>query len=1262
MFSRLKPTIEPLRLTLSTLAVVAVSALSTSSPAQDTPGDHEPTGETSPTGDETEPTGDAPDGGETEEGDGETEEGDGETEEEEDRFMPEEDLEPPDAAVGLAAPIPRPPGVDESYLEALGSYERALNTYELEVTEYRDDINRLVRLEYESQRRRIQDMYEAEVDAMRDEERAFRSEAIERLEAFLNRYPYHPPETPDAMFRLAELYFEKESDDFITAENTYDEQYTLYEMGRVPDMPELPEKDYTATISTFHTLIRDFPDYRQIDGAYYLMGYSMLQMDREDDAAEAFTALVSNFPDSDFAPEGWVRIGEYHFEINEYEEAVAAYGRAIDYGEWRLYDEALFKLGWSYYLSNHYTPALDTFVTLITYYDERRGESSGALREEALQYTAVVLAEEDWDMDGVRDALAGMPRIRETMTSGAQWELDVCDRLATIWFENDMFSSSVEMARFILESWPEDRLNPQRHEQIVIALSRMREFETAFEEQRMMADLYRVGSEWYRAQEEQGNIRAMAYADDLARRTLLESARYYDSEGQQIRDRAMTMGDEALDYQAVQQFDAAADGYAEFLEFYPDDRGVYDVQFFYAQSLYSGYHFLEAAEEYKIVRDWEGVDTYQELAGYQVVKCYETAIMLEVNAGYLDEHALPSNTREIEEYFAQEEDRDAPRVTPDPEPVPDLTLDLIQAYDTYVELGLNTEEDPTTQGRFAFLAARTFYHHLDFEPARERFVAVMDNPAYRCQDEALYSASFNIDTYRLLGDFENMELWSNYVDELDFGACGEDIDRDFVLALREEAHAMRLYGNFQSAMDLFDAEDYEAAAQEFARLVNQNPTSEHAADALYNGAVAYERVQRYEPAMRMYQRIYDEYPECPFIDDALERVAINSRRFFDFERAANTYLILADHVQRRCSEGDCAEEDEETILDSVFSAAELEGYMGRFGDSAVSYMDFSNRFPDDQHAPLALYRAGLMYERDESYSSMIDAWAQLRRRYGNSLPTEEIPLDAMIVDTLSRTAMYYRDMMFDPSTARDYFADVLTEVNRRGADDVDSMYAAGQARFEIVQVDFEDWNAIQIEGGQVRQRRIFMEQMEQIPVLAQDYVSVIDVGSAEWAMAGYYMVGRIYQAFADKMYAVPIPEECLADPVCEEAYIIELEDIAYRFEDEAVANWRVAMTVARELGIVNEWTIQTLRELNRYLGAEFPLFKEEQEFIQTDNYAPLPLLLPEPVEGGDRSQDDGIEEFDVTPETLEETNNTGVDELVDEPVEESPPDDPFQDI
>ena len=47
--------------------------------------------------------------------------------------------------------------------------------------------------------------------------------------------------------------------------------------------------------------------------------------------------------------------------------------------------------------------------------------------QEALQYMAVTLSEEDWDIDGVRDLEAGMPRVRQQLRSGETWELDVLE-------------------------------------------------------------------------------------------------------------------------------------------------------------------------------------------------------------------------------------------------------------------------------------------------------------------------------------------------------------------------------------------------------------------------------------------------------------------------------------------------------------------------------------------------------------------------------------------------------------------------------------------------------------------------------------------------------------------------------------------------------------------------------------------------------------------------------------------------------------------
>jgi len=1158
--------------------------------------------------------------------------------------MPEEDYQPPDAARGLAEPIPRPSAAGEDVLEEIERFERALRSFESEVVEYRDDISRLVRLEYEGRRRDLHSVYDREIDTLRDEERNLRLGAIERLEEFVRRYPRHAPETPDAMFRLAELYFEKESDDFVAADEEYARLLDLYDLGELADVPDEPQKDYSSTVSWFQRVIVDFPDYRQVDGAHYLMGYALLQMGQEDVAVESFRALVRDFPDSDFAQEAWVRVGEYLFEFNEYEEAAAAYTHALEYGsEGRLYDEALFKLGWAHYLGNYYQESLDTFVILIDYYEEA-DDVSGALREEALQYMAVVLAEEDWNIDGERDLNAGLPRVSEQLVTGKQWELDVLDRLTAVWFDNESYPLAIDGFNYAIENWPTDRKNPERHERIVAALSRMREYDDAFSEQLRFGELYGTESEWYASQEEQANIQAMAYADELVRTTVLDSARYYNQQADLLRDQSLQNPE--LEQGAIDAYQIAATAYQNFLQQYPGDREAYEVRFLYAQALYYSFEFMTAAEQYEQVRALEG--PRQELAGYQVVKSIEAALLDEIGKGAVEAYALPTFRGDDEPDPDREEVHEG-----GPLPLHPLTETLIGAYDAYVELGLNPEDDPTTQGRFAFLAGKTYFDHNQMEDARARFQAMLDNPVYRAQEEALLAASLLIESYRMEGDFENMAMWATRISELDFG--GEDIDREFLEQFIEDANTMRVGAAFLQAEQLFQGEEYEAAALEYVRLVNQNPESEFAAAALNNAAVAWEREQRYEPAMQLYQRVVSDYPDCDFVADALYRVAVNSRRFFDFERATNTYIILSQRD----------DVEEERARSALFAAAELQQFSGRFVDSAQTYEQFNDTFPEDENAPIALYRAGLMYERDERYTEMERVWRLMRRDFGRMRATEDIPIDAMYVDTLRRTADYYAEVAFDEREASRMYNDVLDEFFRRNTGDVESTYSAGKARFWLAENAFAEWAEVQIQGSVARQRNIVGEQIQGIPPLVEGYTQIIELNSAEWTLAAYYMVGRVYQAFADKLYAVPIPDEIADDEDLAFAYQLELEDVASRFEDEAVANWRVAMEVGSQSGLVNEWTISTIRELNRYLGSEFPLFKEEPDFVQHNVISPMPMMtltgsatmeapLNEDLDSGgtDDLPPDSVEDLDDSP--VEDLDD-GFDNLDDEQFDDLEP-------
>jgi len=58
-----------------------------------------------------------------------------------------------------------------------------------------------------------------------------------------------------------------------------------------PDTPP-PRVDYTPTINLYRRLLTEFPSYRFLDAAYYLLGFCLGEMGEEQQAKQALLALV----------------------------------------------------------------------------------------------------------------------------------------------------------------------------------------------------------------------------------------------------------------------------------------------------------------------------------------------------------------------------------------------------------------------------------------------------------------------------------------------------------------------------------------------------------------------------------------------------------------------------------------------------------------------------------------------------------------------------------------------------------------------------------------------------------------------------------------------------------------------------------------------------------------------------------------------------------------------------------------------------------
>ena len=143
---------------------------------------------------------------------------------------------------------------------ALDQYQTAFARYRQESNDYQATVDGIVESKYRQKVSEVQSVYNRQIDELTSVERAKRNDAIASFEEFIKKHPTNEKYTPDALFRLAELYFEKSNDDYLLADEDYVDAVALHEAGKTPDPPPMPRRDYGPTIATFQKLIDEWPD------------------------------------------------------------------------------------------------------------------------------------------------------------------------------------------------------------------------------------------------------------------------------------------------------------------------------------------------------------------------------------------------------------------------------------------------------------------------------------------------------------------------------------------------------------------------------------------------------------------------------------------------------------------------------------------------------------------------------------------------------------------------------------------------------------------------------------------------------------------------------------------------------------------------------------------------------------------------------------------------------------------------------------------
>ncbi|MCD6498994.1 MAG: hypothetical protein J7M25_11950 [Deltaproteobacteria bacterium] len=180
----------------------------------------------------------------------------------------------------------RPTPYSQAELNEIAKLPGIVQVYGWGVQVFQSLTEHIIERTYLNEKAKIKNAYLGDIEKSRRNTEARRLEAVKEFEAWIKRHPSDKKWTPDVLFRLAELYYEKATVDFQYAQVQYQETVTRIrrqarKLGReLPEPPE-PEIDYTVPISYYKRIIREFPHYENIDVAYYLLGYCLREMAKQ---------------------------------------------------------------------------------------------------------------------------------------------------------------------------------------------------------------------------------------------------------------------------------------------------------------------------------------------------------------------------------------------------------------------------------------------------------------------------------------------------------------------------------------------------------------------------------------------------------------------------------------------------------------------------------------------------------------------------------------------------------------------------------------------------------------------------------------------------------------------------------------------------------------------------------------------------------------------------------------------------------------------
>jgi len=1095
-------------------------------------------------------------------------------------------------------------GRDPAELKAFRETEKR---FAARMTELQDDTKQFVDLRESQERTKISQSSDGMLATLSQLEDSHRAMAIDEMEKFLREYP-NAKYSSHVRFRLADFYFEQAKEKWLKDSEAYSELEQKLGVEHMDELPPEPKVDLSKSIALYERIIadnRDLPrdeQYQPLDAVFYMLGFSYNEPQSAqhdaDKSKAAFDDLIAVRPDYDLADPAHVFIGNYWFDKNKFEEALAEYQQVVDKGpKSDYYTMAVYQLAWTYYKlagptegpmslgPTAYDKALNLFTTLIDQSAEelkQTGKESD-FRPDAVKYVAISffdvseftpdspmqVAQKYFDKVGPRD-----------------WEPDVYVALANVLETQARYDEAIAVYRKLQDDprWVNRPENPDYQMRIVKleASKRPPDLEASATARVALSERYDENSTWWKANDDHPDAQSRA-------RGYIESS----------------LADIAIEYRLTanrtgkrEDYLASAKRFEAYLAKFPIADDYYQMQWYLADTLYRAGEYGDALKQYESLIQSAKYHPYGDGAIYFSMDASLQRLQQDQTPPAVPETALSADLLKIAK------DQGAPLwLVPRADAV-DNTYQAV-AGKTMTVYKLSDDDKafitaadrlrkhhfapPTSKEvtdfakifearrhKVAYLEAQLLWFHNRYDEARPRLNALIDE--YPHKNEAAYAAGLLVDSYQREGDLDQVRLYTRKFMTMSLGE-----DKALTAQRKEQFESLLEGAAFKQALAYVDKGDRARAAESFIAFTEDFPKSEHVPAALYNAANSYELIGKADKASALFEEYVQRYPDDERSKALYFRIAANYESTFDLDKAVSYYEQL---VQRFPKDPDAA--------DALYNASFLKIGLGDHAGAARGFEQYATQFPDKADREDVDFQAGEQWEQ-VSDTAARHFYERYLKTYGLNNPDHALEAEEKLAELWKKAGSSRRERQYQQRIIADY-GRLAAAGKQLGWG---SKHYAAKAAFVDVKAAHDKFVAAKLSGREDKDTALLMDALpKELAELEKQALAMVHTyGDFEYSTAALYVIADGYLSYADLGFSLKPPDSM--SPEEQDVYweILDTKVFPqfYAVQDKAVTRFQAVIDLADQQQRYSKWVAKAHDGLNALDPHKYPKAKPEIE-------------------------------------------------------------------